>query len=173
MQFTKQDDPLEADRSGLSVALVDMMGPDTARALMKDMYRGERFRRVDARIRQKRIAKEMKLGEKRHGLKRTGARYIAEIDFDSFIYWQEREGRECWKDRGFLREFLRDNEDVRVAQATGGATNRTAWTPAVDRAESAGLTLVPAGKYTTLPHMGHRDKSTFKTIHYQENGKAA
>lgn len=147
MHLRTQDDPLEADRSGLSTCLVDMVGPDTAQRLMRDLYRGERAARVQARVRQKRRAREMRLDEKRRALK-NGARLIAEIDFDSFIYWQEREGRGCWKDRQFLREYLRDNEDVRVAQATGGSTNRVAWTPAADGPSSSIISNV--GKYTPI-----------------------
>jgi hypothetical protein len=29
-------------------------------------------------------------------------------------YWGQRLGYECWDDAGFVREFLRDNESVRV-----------------------------------------------------------
>jgi hypothetical protein len=144
-----RDDPLESDRSGLSTALIDMMGPATARALMKDLYRGERVRRVDARLRQSKRAKLMRLDEKRTPLKAAGgARYVAEIDYDSIAYWQEREGRDVWKDRTFVKEYLRDNPDVRVAQATGGASNRVAWTPTVEPRKAP--VIVEATRYTPV-----------------------
>jgi len=31
-----------------------------------------------------------------------------------YHYWGQRLGYECWDDAGFVREFLRDNESVRV-----------------------------------------------------------
>lgn len=41
---------------------------------------------------------------------------VAEIDMESYIAWQRREPG-CWKSKQFVREFLRDNEDVRVKAA--------------------------------------------------------
>lgn len=32
----------------------------------------------------------------------------------AFHYWGQRLGYECWKDKGFLREFWRDNPGARI-----------------------------------------------------------
>jgi len=45
---------------------------------------------------------------------------VAEIDMESYIAWQRREPG-CWKNRQFVREFLRDNDAVRV-KAVGTRT---------------------------------------------------
>jgi hypothetical protein len=36
------------------------------------------------------------------------------VDSDVFFNWVMREGREIWNDPGFIKEFKRDNPDVRV-----------------------------------------------------------
>jgi hypothetical protein len=34
------------------------------------------------------------------------------IDPEVFFYWVRKEGRDCWNDPGFIREFKRDNPEV-------------------------------------------------------------
>lgn len=36
-----------------------------------------------------------------------------------FHYWGSRLGYECWKDKGFVEEFLRDNPECRVKTEEG------------------------------------------------------
>ncbi len=36
------------------------------------------------------------------------------VDPEVYFHWVRKEGRECWNDKSFLREFKRDNPDVRV-----------------------------------------------------------
>lgn len=36
------------------------------------------------------------------------------LDPEVFFHWVRKEGRECWNDRNFVREFKRDNPEVRV-----------------------------------------------------------
>jgi len=36
------------------------------------------------------------------------------ITADAFHYWGRRLGYDCWKDKQFLREFWRDNQNARV-----------------------------------------------------------
>lgn len=43
---------------------------------------------------------------------------IAEITPDAFHYWGQRFGSyDCWRDKGFMREFLRDNPAARLKSA--------------------------------------------------------
>src|SRR5215472_10664132 len=42
---------------------------------------------------------------------------VARIDSGAFFYWAMREGNGCWQDKGFVREYIRDNPEVRVNQA--------------------------------------------------------
>lgn len=39
---------------------------------------------------------------------------VMRVGVDAFYYWGHREGFGCWQDKGFRREFMRDNESVRV-----------------------------------------------------------
>ena len=41
-------------------------------------------------------------------------RKIAQIPADAYHYWGQRIGYECWKDKQFMKEFLRDNEQCAV-----------------------------------------------------------
>ena len=41
----------------------------------------------------------------------------ARIDMNSFTYWGKRLGFQCWDDKQFLKEYLRDNEASRVKTA--------------------------------------------------------
>lgn len=59
------------------------------------------------------------LRENRKSVEGLGAP-VAEIDMESYVAWQRREPG-CWKNKQFLREFLRDNEAVRV-KAVGTRT---------------------------------------------------
>lgn len=41
-------------------------------------------------------------------------RLVARIPPDSFHYWGQRLGYDCWKDKTFIKEFLRDNQELAV-----------------------------------------------------------
>jgi len=45
-------------------------------------------------------------------------RLVAKIPPDSFYYWSHILGPECWEDKQFLREFMRDNPEVAVRNYT-------------------------------------------------------
>jgi hypothetical protein len=36
------------------------------------------------------------------------------VDPEVFFHWIRKEGKDCWNDKNFIREFKRDNPDVRV-----------------------------------------------------------
>lgn len=36
------------------------------------------------------------------------------LDPEIFFHWVKKEGRQCWNDKGFIREFKRDNKEVIV-----------------------------------------------------------
>lgn len=42
---------------------------------------------------------------------------VGRIDSNSFTYWGKRLGFDCWNDKGFMREYLRDNPQSRVKSA--------------------------------------------------------
>lgn len=122
MTVLKNNDVLERDQSGMTECLAEMLGPDVARNVIKDIYRGERARIVKSRINQAEIAKQNAgdlvgvdgLGELK-----------AEIDERAYHYWGQKLGYACWSDVGFVREFLRDNPDVRVKNIP--RPNQSGW----------------------------------------------
>jgi hypothetical protein len=36
------------------------------------------------------------------------------VDAEVFFHWVKKEGKDCWNDKNFIREFKRDNPDVRT-----------------------------------------------------------
>jgi|SRR5580693_61675 hypothetical protein len=39
---------------------------------------------------------------------------VARIPADAYFYWMARKGIGCWLDKTFIREYIRDNPEVRV-----------------------------------------------------------
>jgi len=115
--------------SGIVALTFDISGlsPDVRRELIE----GEHVRRVadleDATRRQAQIALEAGQHRSMDGLGRVRMM----IDLTAYHYWGDRLGYQCWKDREFLREFERDNADVRVK--CGGTKIMLGWTPAEKR----------------------------------------
>ena len=54
-----------------------------------------------------------------------------ETSLESFWYWVAKEGRECWDDNQFRKEYLRDNPWARRKNTTGRTliTAGTPWAP--------------------------------------------
>lgn len=128
MLVKTEADYLEVDESGLSTSLVDMVGPDLARQFQKDMFSDQAARVFMARQRQKEIAQQHRGA---HRPLVGGMRHVLEVDLEAYLEWDGQE-RGCWGDRGFLREFARDNDACRIQQQGVGASNRVAWTPEVE-----------------------------------------
>lgn len=80
--------------------------------IKEELIRGWDLDRNLAGIRQRQIAGEVNQHD-HHPVEGLG-RCIARIDAGAYFYWAMREGSECWSDKGFVREFLRDNPEVRV-----------------------------------------------------------
>ena len=58
------------------------------------------------------------LGEVNKGLqarRMEAMRLTMRVDEDSYHYWGQRLGYECWKDPQFIREYKRDNPECCVA----------------------------------------------------------
>lgn len=88
----------------------------------------EHVEKVNARLRQRRVAAE--LGGNRKAANGLG-RPRLEVDTYAYHYWGKRLGYQCWKDRQFLREFERDNPDCRV-RAKGTKEIQVGWQGATD-----------------------------------------
>ncbi len=80
-------------------------------AIDKLVRRQNDIEKVQARLRQREIARE--LGQNRRSMNGLG-RPRLEVDDYAYHYWGTRLGYKCWKDPQFKREFERDNPDARV-----------------------------------------------------------
>lgn len=82
--------------------------------LMQDLHTGWAARLTLGRLRQAKLAAANARVE-RAALEGMG-RLRMEVDADVYHYWGQRLGYECWNDPQWLREFERDNPEVRVPQ---------------------------------------------------------
>ena len=83
---------------------------DLPRQVMDEFTRGWRMREVLAVKEQEQVAATQPDSTWVDGI---GQRTMS-ISADAFHFWGQRLGYDCWKDRGFRREFARDNPAVRV-----------------------------------------------------------
>src|SRR5215469_10094866 len=77
-----------------------------------ELIRGWDLDRNLAELRQRQVAGQVNVQDHYHigGL----GECVARIDAGAYFYWAMRESPECWADKQFLKEFLRDNPEVRV-----------------------------------------------------------
>jgi len=109
-----------------------------AKEVLTAFYRKELSQ---AEIEQKEIAREHQNRVfMRHGQK------TAAIHPKFYHYWGQRLGYECWDDKQFFKEFLRDNEDCRVKSRS--MKTQVGWGAAarfLDRKRAAEQPMVPVG----------------------------
>src|SRR5687767_7611595 len=95
----------------LDARLIETCGADSARVVLDEFRMGWERDKVMARLRQQNIAATVNklehctiegLGQKR-----------ASIDMTAVLDWDIRSNGQCWKDKTFLNEFIRDNPEVR------------------------------------------------------------
>ena len=88
-------------------------------AALEELRRGDEVQKVLAKGRQERLAKSVdRLARARmDGI----GQMIMRVDASAYHAWGTRLGYECWKDKGFRREYARDNEAVRVKAPAGPA----------------------------------------------------
>jgi len=99
---------IEVDISGLGQTVVD------------ELCRGRHLREVVAMTALKRGTAQLNaspIGE--HKAMEGMGRIKLSVPPLAYHYWGQRLGYECWADKQFQNEFLRDNPGVRVKQAGG------------------------------------------------------
>lgn len=77
-----------------------------------ELARGWRLEEVKARHAASQIGKFNKQHAAR-SVEGLGQK-VASIPLDAYHYWAHTEGRECWSDKQFVREFLRDNPELAI-----------------------------------------------------------
>lgn len=84
---------------------------DLAPAIEREFRRGWQMKRVKAEIEAKQTAQLNQLDHK--SLDGIGALRMR-VPGDAFHFWGQKLGYDCWNDANFLREYERDNPQVKV-----------------------------------------------------------
>lgn len=95
--------------------------------VLDELRKGRLFKQVEAKKRAATIAHE----RQEQTYHKQGGRMTAMIPPESFHYWGQRLGYECWDDPAFVREFIRDNPECRVIARSANAS--VGWTPEIDK----------------------------------------
>lgn len=92
-------------------------------ALLNDLRRGHHARLALAMERQIRIAKFYENSDEVHARGGLGERIMC---VDAVIYWEmvRRYGVDCWADKGFRQDMMRDEPSLRVRSRPRSATVR-------------------------------------------------
>lgn len=98
---------------------------DMVYQLEKELRTGWQKNRVDAAIQAKRAAK---YAQERHKSVDGLGQKIASIPPTAFHFWGQKLGYDCWNDKNFMREFLRDNPECRV-NSGGTKEISVGWVP--------------------------------------------
>lgn len=93
---------------------LDGQEPGLGSAVLAELRRGWQAEKTLARVRQARIAEATRRLETCtrpvEGLGQPTMRVTPE----AYHYWGNRLGYDCWRDKQFIKEFQRDNPEVRV-----------------------------------------------------------
>jgi hypothetical protein len=84
---------------------------DLLKPMLEEFRTGWELRKVQAHAQKKLIGQlNQQLHKHVDGLGQLSMR----IPVDSYHYWGQRLGYACWKDKGFVKGFLRDNPECKV-----------------------------------------------------------
>jgi hypothetical protein len=92
--------------------LAEVVPPDLRKRVQEELLRGWRMEETKAKASAKQSAVFNHANEARsiEGVGQLKAR----IPLAAWHYWGQRLGYECWEDKSFLNEFLRDNPETAV-----------------------------------------------------------
>lgn len=99
--------------------------PSLVPALERELRLGWQKERVDAEIHSKQAAKYTQLRHK--SIDGVGQK-IASIPASAYHFWGQKLGYDCWNDKKFMQEFLRDNPQCRV-NSGGTKEISVGWVP--------------------------------------------
>lgn len=87
---------------------------DLTKEVIEELRTARNLELVNASVRQRKLAQAEQVvsGGERKNL--SFGRLRMRITPEAYHYWGGRLGYECWEDDQFLREFERDNEQVRI-----------------------------------------------------------
>lgn len=91
--------------------MIETLPPEVANALEKELRLGWELKKEQCKARQGALGKSSQQAVK--SVEGLGA-LVGRIDAESYHYWGQRETYDCWKDKQFFDEYLRDNPQARV-----------------------------------------------------------
>jgi hypothetical protein len=108
-------------------SFLDCKDVDLWNMLARDIYHGQAVKRLES---MKRARKQAEFAAKIDYAAQDGwcEEDFLEVTLESFYEWAAKEGRECWDDDGFRRDFAKENPFARRRVVTG-RTVITAGTP--------------------------------------------
>jgi hypothetical protein len=111
--------------------------------VMEELRKGTLMKRVEARKRQTVIARN----RREHTRTRQGGEMKMMVPPESFHYWGQRLGYQCWNDKQFCREYLRDNPECRVESRNVNAC--VGYVKPMGQIRPSGR-IIRAGKYAKI-----------------------
>ena len=90
--------------------LIESLPGDLSREVINELCTGRKLEEVRAAKEQLEIAQAQPMRTWMEGL----GQVRMTVSATAYHYWGQRLGYRCWKDKQFLREFERDNPEVRV-----------------------------------------------------------
>lgn len=98
---------------------------DLVPQLEQELRRGWQKNRIEAEVQAKQTEK---INRERHKSIEGLGQLTARIPPTAFYFWGQKLGYECWNDKAFMDEFLRDNPECRV-NSGGTKEIHVGWTP--------------------------------------------
>ena len=102
--------------------------PSMASTLEAEFRRGWQMKRVKAEIDSKTASKYTQM---RHKSVEGLGQKVASIPGDAYHFWGQKLGYDCWNDKQFMSEFLRDNPQCRV-NSGGTKEISVGWVPSAN-----------------------------------------
>jgi hypothetical protein len=93
--------------------------------LEKELRTGWQRNRIEAAVEARKFTKE---NAKRHKSIEGLGQLVARIPRTAYHFWGQKLGYECWNDKAFMDEFLRDNPELKV-NSGGTKEIQVGWTP--------------------------------------------
>jgi len=100
--------------------LIESLPGDLSREVINELCSGRKMEEVRAMKAQLEIAQAQPERTWMEGL----GQVRMTITPEAYHFWGQREGYACWRDKGFLHEFERDNPEVRVRNVARRTTLR-------------------------------------------------
>lgn len=98
---------------------------DLVPQLEQELRKGWQKNRIEAEVQAK---QSEKLNKQRHKSIEGLGQLTARIPPTAYHFWGQKLGYECWNDKAFMDEFLRDNPECRV-NSGGTKEIHVGWTP--------------------------------------------